>query len=86
MKNVRQKTKIDYLSNLSEGDTGEIVQVRGKPDMHRYLSNKGLMMGRSVSVNSTTVTPENFFLTIKAGNRVEVIDRAVANNIKVLVW
>jgi hypothetical protein len=86
MKNVKRQMKIDYLSNLSEGDAGEIIQVRGKTDMHRYFSNKGLMMGRSVSVNGAADTPENLSLTFKAGNRVEVIDRAVASNIKVMVW
>jgi Fe2+ transport system protein FeoA len=85
MKNTEQLTKIDYLSNLTEGETGEIVQVRGKPEMHRYLHNKGLIMGRSVSVKGTLATPENLFLTIRAGDRIEVIERAEAKNIKVLV-
>jgi hypothetical protein len=85
MKNTEQSLKIKYLSNLSEGETGEIIQVRGKPETHRYLCGKGLTMGRSISVNSTLDTPENYFLTIRAGDRVEVIDRAAANNIKVLV-
>jgi len=86
MKNTEQLIKIKNLSNLSEGETGEIVQVRGKPEMHRYLSGKGLMMGRSVSVNNTPAAPENNFLTVQAGNRVEVLDIAVAANIKVMVW
>ena len=86
MKSTEQTTKIEYLSNLSEGDTGEIIQVRGKPEMHRYLHSKGLVMGRTVSVNNTQDTPEICFLTIQAGDRVEVIDRAVASNIKVMVW
>jgi Fe2+ transport system protein FeoA len=85
MKNMEQTLKVKYLSNLSEGETGEIIQLRGKPEMHRYLSGKGLTMGRSISVNSTLDTPENCFLTIRAGDRVEVIDKAAANNIKVMV-
>jgi Fe2+ transport system protein FeoA len=86
MKNTEQLTKIDYLSNLSEGEAGEIIQVRGKPEMHRYLWGKGFTMGRSISVDSTLATPENIYLTVRAGDRVEVLDRAEANSIKVLVW
>jgi Fe2+ transport system protein FeoA len=85
MKNTEQITKIDYLSNLSEGETGKIIQVRGKPEIHRYLSGKGLTMGRSIFVNSTLDTPQNQFFTIRTGDTIAVIDRATAGNIKVQV-
>jgi Fe2+ transport system protein FeoA len=85
MKNTEQPTKIDYLSNLSEGETGEIIQVRGKPEIHRYLCSKGLVMGRSISISSALTTPQNKIFTIRTGDMVAVIDRVTAGNIKVLV-
>jgi|PlaIllAssembly_1097288.scaffolds.fasta_scaffold366978_1 Fe2+ transport system protein FeoA len=85
MKNMEQLIKIDYLSNLSEGETGEIVQVRGKPEVHRYLNSQGLMLGRSVSVDGALTTPQNQFITIHAGDRVAVIDREIASNVKVQI-
>jgi Fe2+ transport system protein FeoA len=85
MNNKEQSLKTKYLSNLSEGETGEIIQVRGKPEMHRYLSSQGLMMGRSISVNSSLTATQDQFFTIRTGDRVAVIDKAIAGNIKVLV-
>jgi Fe2+ transport system protein FeoA len=76
--------RIRALSNLSEGETGEIIQVRGKPEVHRYLYTKGLAMGRKVSVNNTTVSPDSS-LTIQSGNMISTIDRDIAYNIKVRV-
>jgi Fe2+ transport system protein FeoA len=83
MKNIEQPVKIEYLSNLCEGETGEIVQVRGKPEIHRYLSSVGLIMGRSISVTGAMTTPDKLLLNIQTGDRVAVIDKAIAGNIKV---
>jgi Fe2+ transport system protein FeoA len=85
MKNVESTTKIDFLSNLSEGETGEIIQVRGKPEIHRYLCSQGLMMGRSISVNNALTADHDQFFTVRTGDRVAVIDKEIAGNIKVLV-
>jgi hypothetical protein len=60
--------------------------VRGKPEVHRYLSSKGLTMGRNVSVGAVEAETESAVLSVRTGNRVEVIERAVAENIKVMVW
>jgi Fe2+ transport system protein FeoA len=85
MKNTELPVKIEYLSNLSEGEAGEIVQVRGKPELHCYLCSKGLAMGRNISVNGALTTPRNQFITIQTGNEVTVIDKATASNIKVQI-
>jgi hypothetical protein len=85
MKKNEQQVNIKYLSNLSAGEAGEIIQVRGKPETHRYLHSQGLMMGRSIFVNSAENTPQDQMFTIQAGDMIAVIDRATAGNIKVLV-
>jgi len=84
MMNIRFNA-IRYLSNLSEGETGEIVQVRGKPDFHRYLFGQGLMMGSKVCVNHTDSHTADTSLTVRAGNYIAVIDKALAHNIKVRI-
>ena len=40
--------RIRSLCYLSQGETGEIIQVSGKPEIHRYLYRNGLAMGRTV--------------------------------------
>ncbi len=74
--------RIRSLINLADGETGEIIQVRGKPEVHRYLYGKGLKMGRVISVNSTGTES---FLTVKSGDMISMIDREIAHNIKVRV-
>ena len=85
MKNTEQPVKIKYLSSLSEGEMGEIIQVRGKPEVHRFLSSQGLMMGRNIFVNNALTAAQDQFFTIRTGDRVAVIDKEIAGNIKVLV-
>jgi len=74
--------EIRSLNNLTEGETGEIIQVRGKPETHRYLYTKGLIMGRKISVNNTAVTPD-ISITLMPGNNIFTIGKDVASNIKV---
>ena len=57
-----EMSAIKYLSNLSEGETGEIIQVRGKPEIHRYLYGKGLAMGRIISVDNSGVICRKYLL------------------------
>jgi Fe2+ transport system protein FeoA len=83
MNHFEQSTNIKYLSNLNEGETGEIIQVRGKPETHRYLYGMGLTMGRSVSVSRVGTTPQDTALTVRAGDKVATIERNMADNIKV---
>ena len=78
-----EATNIKYLSNLNEGETGEIIQVRGKPETHRYLYGIGLTMGRSVSISGAGMTPQGSALTVRAGDKVATIEKNIADNIKV---
>jgi len=74
--------EIRSLSNLAEGETGEIVQVRGKPETHRYLYTRGLIMGRKISVSNNAASPD-ISLTLIPGNNVSTIGKDIAGNIKV---
>ena len=80
-----EMSAIKYLSNLSEGETGEIIQVRGKPEIHRYLYGKGLAMGRIVSVDNSGVISGNTSFTIHSGGRKTTIEKEIARDIKVRV-
>jgi Fe2+ transport system protein FeoA len=73
------------LNNLSEGETGEIILVRGKPDFHRYLHGMGLTMGRTVSVNPSDNASPDSSLIVQSGNMVSTIGKDIAHNIKVRV-
>jgi Fe2+ transport system protein FeoA len=77
--------RIRSLSNLGEGETGEIIQVRGKPEIHRFLCGRGLMMGRKISVSAADSASPEASLTIQSGDMVSVIGRDLAHNIKVRV-
>jgi Fe2+ transport system protein FeoA len=74
--------EIRSLNNLAEGETGEIIQVRGKPETHRYLYTRGLIMGRKLSVSNNTVSPE-MSLVLMPGNGISTIGKDIASNIKV---
>ncbi len=58
--NYSDLPRITSLSNLSEGETGTIIQVRGKPEEHRNLCGMGLAMGRFISVCGTETTPQDW--------------------------
>jgi Fe2+ transport system protein FeoA len=80
-----EMSAVKFLSNLSEGETGEIVQVRGKPEVHRYLYGKGLAMGRIISVgNAGEVSPDDC-LTIHSGGKSACLEKEMALNVKVRV-
>ena len=76
---------IKPLCSLSEGEIGEIVQVRGKPDVHRYLYGKGLTMGRMISVDNAGVISGNACLTVRSGGKTATLEKEMAHNIKVRV-
>jgi hypothetical protein len=75
-------SNIKSLNNLSKGDTGEIIQISGKPDTHRYLCSKGLAIGHIVSVDDTR---SDAYFTIQSGNMVSTINKELAHNIKVRI-
>jgi len=73
---------IRSLSSLSRGDAGEIIQVSGKPEIHRYLCSKGLTIGRTISVDDART---DACFTVQSGNMISTIDNDMARNIKVRV-
>jgi Fe2+ transport system protein FeoA len=77
--------RITSLSNLIEGETGRIIQVRGKPEEHRNFYGMGLAMGRFISVCGTETTPQGLALTVKSGDKITRLTDNLANNIKVQV-
>ena len=73
------------LSNLGEGESGEIVQIRGKPEMHRHYYGMGLAVGRSIAIKKVKSTPDDYAVTIETGGRLETLDRNAALSIQVKV-
>ena len=74
-------TSIMPLSSLSEGESGEIIYMRGKPEVHRFLKEKGLRMGLRISIGNTE-EPETS-LAVHSGDIVSVIGKDIAQQIKV---
>jgi Fe2+ transport system protein FeoA len=84
MMNTEMST-VKCLSNLSEGETGEIIQVRGKPEVHRYLYSQGLAMGRIISVDNKDAITKGSCLTIRSGGKTAIVEKNIAQNIKVRI-
>jgi len=82
---INSSRSIKSLLNLDEGETGEIIQVRGKPETHRYLCSLGLSMGRCISVTGAVLPGYDSALTVKTGNKVASINKDIAQQIKVQV-
>lgn len=81
----RQIMVVKPLCNLSEGENGKIVQIRGKAAMHRYLYEMGLTVGRSISIKKVETTPLDSSVTVKVGDRISTLGRKLALNIQVKV-
>ena len=84
MYNWRQIKVIKPLTGLSNGDTGEIVQVRGKPWAHYRLHSLGLTLGCSVSMVKCA-TAQDSSMTIRIGDKLVSLEKNLALNIKVRV-
>lgn len=67
------------LSMLGEGESGKILQIRGKDDTRRFLENLGFVEGSKVSV--VTKNAGNLIVNVK-DTRV-AIDKSMANRIMV---
>jgi Fe2+ transport system protein FeoA len=80
-----EMSAVKILSNLSQGETGEIIQVRGKPELHRYLYSKGLAMGRIISVDDRGAIAPDACLTIRSGGKTTIVEKQIAQNIKVRI-
>ena len=73
------------LSDLHEGESGTIVSIRGKPMMHRYLYENGLLVGCSVTITKLTSVAMESLITLKAGDRLFSLGQQMAYNIRVQV-
>ena len=74
-------TIIMPLSSLSEGESGEIIYVRGKPEIHRLISGKGLKMGSKISIGNSGDTSAS--LVVRSGKSISTIGKDIAQYIKV---
>ena len=83
--NYFELPRITSLSNLSEGESGTIIQVRGKPEEHRSMCCMGLAIGRSIYICDTEKDAEGPSLMVKSGDRIAMLEKKLAKNIKVKV-
>ncbi len=81
----RQIKVIKPLSNLKEGETGKIVQVRGKPVMHLHLCGMGLAVGRCLTVEKEGTAAQDSAIMVSVNNRTVTIEKNLALDIKVQV-
>jgi len=73
------------LSDLREGEKGTIVSIRGKPMMHRYLCENGLLVGCNIAVTKLETQPLESLVTLKTGERFFTLGAQMAYNIRVAV-
>jgi Fe2+ transport system protein FeoA len=71
------------LSDMREGEKGIIMSIRGKPMMHRYLCENGLMVGCNIAVTKVETTPLEPVVTLKTGDRSFTLGIKTAYNIRV---
>ena len=76
---------VKLLSRLVHGEKGRIVKIRGEAGMHRYLFELGLVVGRTISIEDTSLTPLGDPIEIRVNSSVLSLDKDVAANIQVEV-
>ena len=76
---------VKLLSKLDCGEKGRIVKIRGEAGMHRYLFELGLVVGRAISVEKTSLTPLGDPIEVKVNSSVLSLEKEVAANIQVEV-
>ena len=73
------------LANLTEGEKGKITQIRGSVMTQRSLLEKGLAVGREITIEKVDKKPQDLVITVKAGDNISTLNEAVASNIHVKV-
>jgi Fe2+ transport system protein FeoA len=73
------------LANLAEGEKGEITKIRGSAVVQRHLLEMGFAVGREISIENVERAPQDFAVTIKAGDNTCKLDERLASNIRVKV-
>jgi Fe2+ transport system protein FeoA len=71
------------LSKLGCGEKGRIVKIRGESAMHRLLFDLGLVVGRTISVEKTSMTLMGDLIEVRVKTRVLSLEKDVAANIQV---
>ena len=81
----RQIKVIKPLSSLEQDQSGVIIQVRGKPAVHRYLCGMGIFVGCNIVLCRETTGVDGSSLSLRIGNRLVSLEKSAALNIKVQV-
>jgi Fe2+ transport system protein FeoA len=76
---------VKLLSKLGCGEKGRIVKIRGEVAMHRLLYELGLVVGRTISVEKTSMTLVGDPIEIRVKTRLLSLEKEVAANIQVEV-
>ena len=76
---------VKILSRLSCGEKGRIVKIRGEVAMHRLLFDLGLVVGRTISVEKTSMTLLEDPIEVRVRTRILSLEKEVAANIQVEV-
>ena len=74
---------VQLLSKLGCGEKGRIVKIRGEAGMHRYLVKLGLVVGRAISIEKTSMTPLGDPIEVRVNGSVLSLEKEVAANIQV---
>ena len=76
---------VKLLSKLGHGEKGRIVKIRGEAGMHRYLFELGLVVGRTISIEKTSLTPLGDPIEVRVNGSVLSLEKEIATNIQVEV-
>jgi Fe2+ transport system protein FeoA len=76
---------VKLLSKLGCGERGRIVMIRGEVAVHRLLYDLGLVVGRTISVERTGLTPLGDPIEVRIKTRVFPLEKDLAANIQVKV-
>ena len=76
---------VKLLSKLGSGEKGRIVKIRGEAGMHRLLFDLGLVVGRTISVEKTSMTLLEDPIEVRVKARVLPLEKELAANIQVEV-
>jgi Fe2+ transport system protein FeoA len=85
MFNSMKQKCIKPIYDLSEGEKGQIVQIRGKVAEHRYLSALGIKIGQTLTIKRVDNTPRERIITVEIGSMELIFDKYLAHNIQVEV-
>ena len=76
---------VKLLSNLSIGEKGRIVRIRGEAAMHRLLFDLGLFVGRTVSIERSGMPLLEDPIEVRVNESVHSLEKQVAASIHVEV-